>query len=82
MDRTAQLPDCPVNDLLFDPDDENTLYAATDLGVYRSGNLGQTWEMLGEGLPLTTVTSIRIHRPTRLLRAATYGRGIWELRLR
>lgn len=81
IDRTGQLPDCPVNDLLFDPDVEETLYAATDLGVYRSLDRGESWEILGAGLPLTTVTSIRIHRPTRLLRAATYGRGIWQLPL-
>ncbi len=81
VDRTGALPDCPVNDLLFDPDSEDVVYAATDLGVYRSADRGQSWEQFGEGLPLTTVSSIRIHRPTRLLRAATYGRGIWEIPL-
>jgi photosystem II stability/assembly factor-like uncharacterized protein len=81
LNRTGQLPDCPVNDLLFDPFSEDVLYAATDLGVYRSPDRGLSWQPLGEGLPLTTVSSIRIHGPSRLLRAATYGRGIWELRL-
>jgi hypothetical protein len=70
-----------VNDLLFDAANEDLLYAATDLGVFRSADRGITWQQLGEGLPLTTVSSIRIHEPTRKLRAATYGRGIWEIPL-
>ncbi len=81
IDRTAQLPDCPVNDLLFDPVHEDVLFAATDLGVFRSGDRGLSWDPLGDGLPVTTVSSIRIHGPSRKLRAATYGRGIWEIQL-
>ncbi len=80
-DRTGQLPDAPVNDLIYDPANPGTLYAATDLGVYRSTNAGLDWNQLGTGLPLTTVNSIRLHLTTRILRAATYGRGIWDLEL-
>jgi photosystem II stability/assembly factor-like uncharacterized protein len=79
IDRTSGLPDAPVNDLIYDPDQEGVLYAATDLGVYRSRNLGIDWEQIGSGLPMTTVSSIRLHRKARILRAATYGRGIWDL---
>jgi photosystem II stability/assembly factor-like uncharacterized protein len=82
QDRTGKLPDAPVNDLIPDPDRPGTLYAATDVGVHQSHNAGWDWEPLGTGLPLTTVSSIRIHRESRILRAATYGRGIWDLVLR
>lgn len=81
VDRTSNLPDSPVNDLIADPDAPGTYYIGSDIGVYRTIDEGFTWEQLGSGLPLTTVSSIRLHRPTRILRAATYGRGIWDLRL-
>ena len=73
------LPSLPVNDLLLDPDIANTIYAATDLGVYRSVDGGRSWLPLGTGLPNVIVHAIRLDRPTRTLRTATYGRGMWDL---
>src|ERR1017187_9303879 len=73
------LPNLTVNDLLLDPDIANTIYAATDVGVYRTVDGGQSWLPLGSGLPNVIVNSIRLDRPTRILRAATYGRGMWDL---
>ena len=47
--------------------------------LFRSG--GKTWAPLGTGLPRSVVTGVRLNRPARLLRAATFGRGMWELEL-
>lgn len=80
-DRTGTLPDSPVSDFAWDPDLSGVVYVSNDLGVFVSPDLGRTWNPLGAGLPLVTVSSIRIHRPTRTLRAATYGRGIWDLKV-
>jgi photosystem II stability/assembly factor-like uncharacterized protein len=73
------LPNVTVDDLLLDPDIANTIYAATDVGVYRSVDAGQSWLPLGVGLPNVIVHSLRLDRPSRTLRAATYGRGMWDL---
>jgi uncharacterized protein (TIGR03437 family) len=73
------LPNLPANDVLLDPDIPNTIYTATDVGVYRSVDSGQSWLPLGTGLPNVIVHSLRLYRPTRTLRAATYGRGMWDL---
>ena len=73
------LPEITVNDILLDPDIPNTVYAATDIGVYRSVDDGQSWLPLGEGLPNVIVHALSLYRPTRTLRAATYGRGMWDL---
>ncbi len=69
----------PVNIVTADPGDANTLYAGTHLGVYRSQDAGATWVRFGTGLPLVNVTDLYISENSQLVRAATFGRGIWEL---
>jgi photosystem II stability/assembly factor-like uncharacterized protein len=69
----------PVNIITADPGDANTLYAGTHLGVYRSQDAGSSWVRFGTGLPLVNVTDLYISENSQLVRAATFGRGIWEL---
>jgi len=76
---SGNLPDIPVNDLVIDPDLPNTLYVATDLGVMVSRDGGGTWTSLGSGLPHVVVDSLVLHRPSRILRAGTYGRSVWDI---
>jgi Abnormal spindle-like microcephaly-assoc'd, ASPM-SPD-2-Hydin len=73
------LPNIPVNDIVIDPDTPGTLYLATDTGVYFTTDTGSTWAPLGTGLPLTQVMGLKLFRPTRTLRAVTYGRSAWDL---
>jgi len=78
-DITGSFPNIPIEDLLIDPDFPGVIYAATDLGILVSPDNGITWEPLGTGLPYVSVTSMKLHRPTRTLRIGTYGRGMWDL---
>ena len=80
-DISGNLPNLKVNDIAVDPDVPNTLYIATEQGVYSTADGGNTWNLLGAGLPNVTVTAIKLHRPTRILRAATFGRSAWDLQL-
>jgi photosystem II stability/assembly factor-like uncharacterized protein len=75
------LPDIPVNALEIDPDDPDTYYIATDVAVYRTTDAGVSWTRFSDGLPNCAVFDLRLHNPTRLLRAATHGRGLWERQL-
>jgi photosystem II stability/assembly factor-like uncharacterized protein len=78
------LPDIPVNALAIDPipsSNTNTYYIATDVAVYRTLNGGTTWTQFSQGLPNCAVFDLRLHNPTRLLRAGTHGRGLWERKL-
>ena len=77
-DISYNLPDMPVNSLVVDPDLANTIYLATDTGVYFSENGGGSWSVLGTGLPNVIVTDMLIDEPTRTLHVITYGRGAWE----
>lgn len=80
-DISGNLPDLPVNVVKFDPALGNNLYVGTDLGVYRTTDGGATWEPFSNGLPNVVVNDLRIHPDARLLRAATHGRGMWEVEL-
>ena len=77
------LPDVPVNDLVLDPDDpaHNTIYAATDSGVFFTANGGSSWSLLAGGMPNVPVIALALHDPSRTLRAGTHGRGAWDVTL-
>jgi hypothetical protein len=77
-DIAGNLPDAPVNDVIPDPHDENTLWIAGDYGVYVTHDLGTTWEPLGTGMPIVPVHDIDFHVPTRTLAAGTHGRSIYK----
>jgi photosystem II stability/assembly factor-like uncharacterized protein len=81
----AGLPNAPVNALAIDPKYPHTIYIGMENGVFRTRDWTQkgavVWEPFSSGLPNTAVYDLKIHGPTRLLRAATHGRGIWERQL-
>jgi PKD repeat protein len=77
------LPHIPVNCVIQNT--QNTtdveLYAATDLGVYvKVGNAN--WAPFMDGLPNVVVRELEIYYDSdpdnSMIRAATYGRGLWE----
>ncbi len=68
----------PVNSLVVDPLTSSTLYAATHLGVYTSDDSGATWTRYGAGMPLVNVTDLYVADDATLIRAATFGRSVWE----
>ncbi|MGL5930816.1 MAG: WD40/YVTN/BNR-like repeat-containing protein [Dermatophilaceae bacterium] len=72
-----RMPQAPVNDVIRHPLKKNWLFVATDVGVYRTTNLGKTWTKVGANLPLVPVTDIDLPAASDTLYAATYGRSIW-----
>ncbi|RME21791.1 MAG: hypothetical protein D6800_11695, partial [Candidatus Zixiibacteriota bacterium] len=77
-DISSNLPDAPLNDVIIDPHDNNTLYVGSDVGVYVSNNLGGSWAPLGTGMPITTVHDLEMNPRTRKLVAATHGRSMFQ----
>ncbi len=72
------IPDTPVNAFAIDPANTNTLYAGSDIGVFKSTDGGANWIPFSSGLPRVAVFGMAIQANHRVLRIATHGRGIWE----
>jgi hypothetical protein len=87
---TDNLPHAPANSVLVDPNNANIVYVALDTGVYYTLNvancessLAPCWNVFGIGLPNAPVMGLMSFNAgaTQVLRAATYGRGIWQVSL-
>ena len=72
--------DVPYGALALDgADTPTTIYVGTDFGVLRSVDRGASWYVLDDlHFPKAPVTDLVIGRDTPVLRAATYGRGVFE----
>ncbi len=87
---TAPLPDSPVNAVVVDPV-AHIVYVGTDVGVFQSSTAagsaawGEVGPVAGETgvLPNVAVTALALfsYNGQKLLRASTYGRGVWQANL-
>ena len=78
------LPDIPLNSIAIDPGNSSQVYyVGTDVGVFITKDGGRTWAngTTNLGLPNVQVNDLKIVRGTGYLMAATFGRGIWRLKL-
>ncbi len=78
-DRSGNLPDMPVNAVLYDPADPDGVYIGTDLGVFHSSTGGGLWIPLNDGFPMVAVFDLAAQPGTGRLVAATHGRGMFEI---
>lgn len=83
IDISSDLPKVPVNDLFIDPLNPGVMYLANDFGVYRTTDNGGSWARFGSGMPFVPVLDLNCfsHAGLRLLRAATFGKGLFEFDL-
>ena len=77
--RSTGLPRVSIHALEIDAARPATLFAATDVGVCRTDDAGGRWAAFGRGLPNVLVKDLLVHPTTRLLRAGTQARGVWEI---
>lgn len=77
-DRTSNLPDIPCQAVAVDPADANFVYVGTDLGTYRSTDGGASWADFSSGMPPAMILDLVFKKDDRLLRAATFGNGVYE----
>ncbi len=77
-DISGNLPESPLNCVLIDPDQDNTLYVSSDMAVWYTTDLGENWELLGNNLPITIFNDLKFHQDTRTLVAGTAGRSIYS----
>lgn len=81
-DISGAIPDEPAFAVVVDPARPNEVYVGTEYGVYVNTQAwsGSTWTRINSGqLPNVHVHQLEFSRANGKLRAATHGRGIWEL---
>lgn len=74
---SAGLPNLPVNCVAVQSGSEAGIYVGTDVGVYYKNN-SVAWTAFMTNLPNVSVRDLEIHYGSSKIRAATFGRGLWE----
>lgn len=73
------LPNIPANCIVYqNSSPTDVLYVGTDVGVYTRDNSSAAWTAYNTGLPNVSVRELEIHYGASKLRAATFGRGVWQ----
>jgi hypothetical protein len=75
---SGNLPNLPVNCVLYENGSNNGIYIGTDIGIYYKNDDLLNWQSFMTDLPNVMVNELEIYYPTGKIRAATYGRGLWE----
>lgn len=75
------LPNVYVDAVIYENKPPHRVFVGTDMGVYSLHPHDTTWQLLGTGFPNVDVKQLEIHNLTNTLRAATYGRGVWQCTL-
>ena len=72
------LPNLPFYDLEYDPHTNGGLYLGTEAGVYYRNRDMDAWIKLDNGIPNVRVRELQVSTKHGIVRAATWGRGLWE----
>ena len=73
---TGSLPDLPVYCIEYTNDGD--AYIGTDAGVYFMDYTMSDWVFFSNGLPMVPVTEVFVNETNGTIKAATFGRGIWQ----
>ena len=72
------LPNIIMYKIILDSNKSNeTLYLATELGLYFTDNSTTNWTKLGTGLPNVRISDIKISKNNGNIYIGTFGRGLW-----
>lgn len=78
VNYSTGLPNLPTNCVTYWNGTAGSVYVGCDVGVYFRDLASASWVLYNAGLPNTMVQDLAIFYPLGKLRAATYGRGVWE----
>ncbi len=77
-DVSGSLPNIPALTVAYQGGTEETIYVGMTVGVYYRDNTMEDWQPLMDGFPNVRVSELELMPCDGKLRAATYGRGVWE----
>ncbi len=75
---SGSLPNIPFNCVTYQDNSNDQIYVGSDFGVYYINKSMSDWTYFNTGLPNVIISELEINDGIKKIRAATYGRGIWE----
>ncbi|MBC7776607.1 MAG: PKD domain-containing protein [Phycisphaerae bacterium] len=75
---SGNLPNIPAVSIAVQNDSLEGIYLGTDAGVFYRNNNFTNWQSFMNGLPNVVIDELEINYNAGKIRAATYGRGLWE----
>ena len=78
INYSENLPNIPANTIVYEAGSSDGLYMGMDVGIYYRNNTMNAWMPYIDNMPNVIVTELEIHYGTSKIRAATFGRGLWE----
>ncbi len=75
---TGTLPNIPANSVVYSNGSNGGVYLGMDVGVYYRDNTMSDWVLFNAQLPNVEIADLEIQYSLGKVRAATYGRGVWE----
>lgn len=75
---TYNMGNMPVRSAVIDHTNASTIYLGTEIGVYKKAMTDVTWTLYNSALPNMSVKELEVMWGSNTLRAATWGRGLWE----
>lgn len=75
---TFNLGDMPLRSVVIDHTNASNIYVGAEIGVYVMPKNGNTWALYNTELPNVSVREMEINYGSNTIRAATWGRGMWE----
>lgn len=78
---TSNLGNMPIRTVVIDHTDASNIYLGAEIGVYTKPMNGSTWSLYNQSLANTTIEELEIVYGSNTIKAATWGRGLWEYTL-
>jgi len=78
---TYNLGDMPIWCGVIDHLDASNIYLGVEIGVYTKPMNGTSWSLYNPELPNSNVRELEVVNGSNTLRAAIWGRGLWEYSL-
>jgi len=75
---THNLGNMPLRCAVVDHTPERNIYVGAEIGVYTKPMNGNTWTLYNQQLPNSTIRELEVVNASNTLRAAIWGRGLWE----
>ena len=73
----SNLPNFAINDMYILPNtNDQTIFAATEVGVYATLDGGENWERLGDDFPFIQCLDMELNPEFNQLIVATFGKGL------